>query len=194
MRKLSKKSLCLAAAALALTAGISAGTAMAYFTTYAEASRSIALDMPGFSETDTIEKFSNWTKHVAIQNKGDSACYVRVKAYAGEKYQNNLKYEDGKDESILGENQKLDDIPFAERGSWTLGSDGYYYYTEVVEPGQYTHVLDIIIPVGEDDKDSFNVVVVQESTNVEYKDGKAKSWSEVEGWEQKAEVVPTTEG
>lgn len=96
--------------------------------------------------------------------------------------------------SILGENQKLDDIPFAERGSWTLGSDGYYYYTEVVEPGQYTHVLDIIIPVGEDDKDSFNVVVVQESTNVEYKDGKAKSWSEVEGWEQKAEVVPTTEG
>lgn len=107
MRKLSKKSLCLAAAALTLTAGISAGTAMAYFTTYAEASRSIALDMPGFSETDTIEKFSNWTKHVAIQNKGDSACYVRVKAYAGEKYQNNLKYEDGKDESILGENQKL---------------------------------------------------------------------------------------
>lgn len=194
MRKLSKKSLCLAAAALTLTAGISAGTAMAYFTTYAEASRSIALDMPGFSETDTIEKFSNWTKHVAIQNKGDSACYVRVKAYAGEKYQNNLKYEDGKDESILGENQKLDDIPFAKRGPWTLGSDGYYYYTEVVEPGQYTHVLDIIIPVGEDDKDSFNVVVVQESTNVEYKDGKAKSWSEVEGWEQKAEVVPTTEG
>lgn len=64
----------------------------------------------------------------------------------------------------------------------------------MVEPGQYTHVLDIIIPVGEDDKDSFNVVVVQESTNVEYKDGKAKSWSEVEGWEQKAEVVPTTEG
>ncbi|MGN9078364.1 hypothetical protein ACTM9V_13370 [Oliverpabstia intestinalis] len=38
MRKLSKKSLCLAAAALTLTAGISAGTAMAYFTTYAEAS------------------------------------------------------------------------------------------------------------------------------------------------------------
>ena len=67
--KISKKSLCLAAAALTLTAGISAGTAMAYFTTYAEASRSIALDMPGFSETDTIEKFSNWTKHVQFKTK-----------------------------------------------------------------------------------------------------------------------------
>ena len=84
MRKLSKKSLCLAAAALTLTAGISAGTAMAYFTTYAEASGNVTLNM-GFTETKPTEEFSNWTKHVTVKNTGDFACFVRVKALAGEK-------------------------------------------------------------------------------------------------------------
>lgn len=89
MRKLSKKSLCLAAAALTLTAGISAGTAMAYFTTYAEASGNVILNM-GFTETKPTEEFSNWTKHVTVKNTGDFACFVRVKALAGEKYQDGL--------------------------------------------------------------------------------------------------------
>ena len=84
MRKLSKKSLCLAAAALTLTAGISAGTAMAYFTTYTEASGNVTLNM-GFTETTPTEEFSNWTKHVTVKNTGDFACFVRVKALAGEK-------------------------------------------------------------------------------------------------------------
>ena len=72
MRKLSKKSLCLAAAALTLTAGISVGTAMAYFTTYAEASGNVTLNM-GFTETKPTEEFSNWTKHVTVKNTGDFA-------------------------------------------------------------------------------------------------------------------------
>lgn len=93
MRKLSKKSLCLAAAALTLTAGISAGTAMAYFTTYAEASGNVTLNM-GFTETKPTEEFSNWTKHVTVKNTGDFACFVRVKALAGEKYQDGLQYSD----------------------------------------------------------------------------------------------------
>lgn len=93
MRKLSKKSLCLAAAALTLTAGISAGTAMAYFTTYAEASGNVTLNM-GFTETTPTEEFSNWTKHVTVKNTGDFACFVRVKALAGEKYQDGLQYSD----------------------------------------------------------------------------------------------------
>ena len=66
MRKLSNKSLCLAAAALTLRAGISAGTAMAYFTTYAEASGNVILNM-GFTETKPTEEFSNWTKHLNLK-------------------------------------------------------------------------------------------------------------------------------
>lgn len=147
MRKLSKKSLCLAAAALTLTAGISAGTAMAYFTTYAEASGNVTLNM-GFTETKPTEEFSNWTKHVTVKNTGDFACFVRVKALAGEKYQDGLQYSDSD-------------------GKWTLGEEGYYYYSEPVAPGESSSVLDIKID-SKDTKDSFNVVVVQESTKVLY--------------------------
>ena len=86
MRKINKKSLCLAAAALTLTAGISAGTAMAYFTTYTEASGGVTLNM-GFSETIPKEDFSNWTKHVSVENTGDYDCYVRVIGMYGRTYQ-----------------------------------------------------------------------------------------------------------
>ena len=43
---------------------------MAYFTTYAEASGNVTLNM-GFTETTPTEKFSNWTKHVTVKNTGD---------------------------------------------------------------------------------------------------------------------------
>ena len=118
MRKINKKSLCLAAAALTLTAGISAGTAMAYFTTYTEASGGITLNM-GFSETIPKEDFSNWTKHVSVENTGDYDCYVRVKALAGSKYQDGLQYSDSD-------------------GKWTPGEDGYYYYSDPIAPGEST--------------------------------------------------------
>ena len=147
MRKLSKKSLCLAAAALTLTVGISAGTAMAYFTTYTEASGGVTLNM-GFSETIPKEDFSNWTKHVSVENTGDYDCYVRVKALAGSKYQDGLQYSDSD-------------------GKWTPGEDGYYYYSDPIAPGESTSVLDIRIDSKESDA-SFNVVVVQESTKVLY--------------------------
>ena len=147
MRKINKKSLCLAAAALTLTAGISAGTAMAYFTTYTEASGGVTLNM-GFSETIPKEDFSNWTKHVSVENTGDYDCYVRVKALAGSKYQDGLQYSDSD-------------------GKWTPGEDGYYYYSDLIAPGESTSVLDIRIDSKESDA-SFNVVVVQESTKVLY--------------------------
>lgn len=147
MRKMNKKSLCLAAAALTLTAGISAGTAMAYFTTYTEASGGVTLDM-GFSETVPEEEFSNWTKHVSVKNTGDYECFIRVKALAGEKYQDGLQYIDSD-------------------GKWTPGEGGYYYYKDPVAPGESTSVLDIRIDSKETET-SFNVVVVQESTKVLY--------------------------
>ena len=147
MRKINKKSLCLAAAALTLTAGISAGTAMAYFTTYTEASGGVTLNM-GFSETIPKEDFSDWTKHVSVENTGDYDCYVRVKALAGSKYQDGLQYSDSD-------------------GKWTPGEDGYYYYSDPIAPGESTSVLDIRIDSTKSDA-SFNVVVVQESTKVLY--------------------------
>ena len=158
MRKINKKSLCLAAAALTLTAGISAGTAMAYFTT---------LNM-GFSETIPKEDFSNWTKHVSVENTGDYDCYVRVKALAGSKYQDGLQYSDSD-------------------GKWTPGEDGYYYYSDPIAPGESTSVLDIRIDSKESDA-SFNVVVVQESTKVLYNENNEP----YADWTQIADTSETT--
>ena len=79
------KHLCLAAAALTLTMGVSVGSAMAYFTTYASASGGASLSL---SNTVTIpeEQVIDWTKHVTIANTGNQDCYVRVKAFAGSAY------------------------------------------------------------------------------------------------------------
>lgn len=167
MRKINKKSLCLAAAALTLTAGISAGTAMAYFTTYTEASGGVTLNM-GFSETIPKEDFSNWTKHVWVENTGDYDCYVRVKALAGSKYQDGLQYSDSD-------------------GKWTPGEDGYYYYSDPIAPGESTSVLDIRIDSKESDA-SFNVVVVQESTKVLYNENNEP----YADWTQIADTSETT--
>ena len=167
MRKINKNSLCLAAAALTLTAGISAGTAMAYFTTYTEASGGVTLNM-GFSETIPKEDFSNWTKHVSVENTGDYDCYVRVKALAGSKYQDGLQYSDSD-------------------GKWTPGEDGYYYYSDPIAPGESTSVLDIRIDSKESDA-SFNVVVVQESTKVLYNENN-ETYAD---WTQIADTSETT--
>ena len=167
MRKKKKKSLCLAAAALTLTAGISAGTAMAYFTTYTEASGGVTLNM-GFSETIPKEDFSNWTKHVSVENTGDYDCYIRVKALAGSKYQDGLQYSDSD-------------------GKWTPGEDGYYYYSDPIAPGESTSVLDIRIDSKESDA-SFNVVVVQESTKVLYNENNEP----YADWTQIADTSETT--
>lgn len=143
---LNKKPLGLGAAALLLTAGLSVGSAMAYFTTYTQAAGSMTLNM-GSTVTVPEEEVDSWTKHVTIRNEGDYDCFVRVKAFAGEQYQDGLTYS--------GEN-------------WTLASDGYYYYSKIVEAGTATEdVLDIHID-HMDSEQSFNVIVVQESAPVIY--------------------------
>lgn len=166
MRKFSKKSLCLAATALFLTAGISAGTAMAYFTTYAEASGSLKLEM-GFTETVPSEEFIDKTKHVTIKNTGNYDCFVRVKALAGEKYQEGLVYIDPKEK-------------------WNPDGE-YYVYKEPLAPGETTSELNIKIKCEATDA-NFNVIVVQESTKVLY-DENNKPYAD---WSQIADTSETT--
>ena len=83
IRKRYKKNLCLAAAALTLTASLGVGRAMAYFTTYATAAGGASLSL---NNTVTIpeEDVVNWTKNVTIQNTGETDCYVRVQVFTGQ--------------------------------------------------------------------------------------------------------------
>ena len=144
-KSLNKKTLGLAGAALFLTAGLSVGSAMAYFTTYTQVSGGVSLSL-GTTSTIPEETVEDWTKHVTIENTGDIDCFVRVRAFAGSQYQDSLVYS--------GEN-------------WSLAADGYYYYSEILSPGETSGELLIAIDNMESNQ-SFNVIVVQESAPVLY--------------------------
>lgn len=142
-RLIKKKMFVLSAAALVMVGSLKLSGAMAYFTTSVTAKGGHPVTMG--SETTIKERFANWTKHITIQNTGDAACWVRVKVFAGSQFE--LQYSD-------------------ENGKWSLGPDGYWYYSDIVLVGADTGELMAKITVPEEYKDSFDVVVIQECTPV----------------------------
>ena len=91
--------------------------------------------------------------------------YIRVRAFCGSQYT----------------------IVYSGEG-WILGSDGYYYYNTIVNGGGTTAPLDLKIegiPEEPEAMESFNVVVIYESTPVKHReDGTPYSvqetdWSEI---------------
>lgn len=151
---MKKKSIFLFVLTIALIFATSVNSALAYFTTYAEAAGGYTLRLGGGyvipgGGNDIEEEFSNWTKRVTITNDPDGQpVYVRAKALSGSKY--SLRY-DGK--------------------GWTLIDDGYYYYDEILYGGEKTTELLITIeniPTDLHIGDDFNVVVIYETTPVAY--------------------------
>ena len=156
MKRLSKKTICLAAAAITLTGTLAVGSACAYFTTYSTASGSVEFNM-GYTETTPHEQVEKGNKIVTIENTGDYDCFVRVKAFAGVDVQKSLKYS--------GDN-------------WRDGDDGYYYYIDVLPAGGestplYINVSAVLDKV--DEEHDMNVIVIQECTPVQY-DGDGKPY------------------
>ena len=144
----NKKNLCLAGAALILTAAVSVGGTMAYFTTYTRAYGGGEIRL-GTTTIEPDEEVVNMQKRIAVKNTGDFACFVRVKVFAGDKYQAGLVF-----------------TPDAE-GTWSQGSDGYYYCSKIVQPGETSPTFTIQID-DMDSEENFNVIVVQECTAVLY--------------------------
>ena len=149
---MKKKTTYLAALSVALVLSASMGSAWAYFTTNVTAQGGYRLRLGNTTTID--ETVTEGTKHVSILNSEDSQpVYVRVRAFAGSDIQNTLVY---------------------SGANWSPGADGYYYYSEIVEPGQSTGVLDILIPKlqapveGTEEPQDFNVAVIYESTPVQY--------------------------
>lgn len=149
MHKKSKKAICLAALAALLVTGSAVGSAMAYFTTYAVAEGGVTLEL-GFEETVPREEVSNRKKEVRIENTGDYDCFVRMKALTGDAHKEGLVYSE----------------PDGAQ-NWTP-EDGYYYYKEIVKPGEMTSQIDVSFAFPEKDVERFNVIIIQESTAVLY--------------------------
>ena len=163
-RKRNQKRMVLAAAALVLMAGAATKEAMAYFSAHVTASGGHVLEL-GSVSTEIQEEVADWTKTILIANTGDSACYVRVRAFAGSQY--GLTY-GGAD--------------------WTGGNDGYYYYTNILEAQAESAALQIKIDHTEAEGD-FNVIVVQECIPVPYSDeGEPLTWDQAD-WTKSADIV-----
>lgn len=152
--------LSLLTAALISSAGVSG--AVAYFTTYTTAQGGYVIHLG--DRTDIRESFDSWTKHVTVTSDPDSEpVYVRARAFCA-RYDLAYTSESGRWTS--------------GKGGWNevvpAGEDAFYYYTEIVHGGESTDALDVVIqiPAGEDasweDGDSFQVIVIYESTPVRY--------------------------
>ena len=145
---MKKKGLLLTAACAALVLTASIGSAFAYFSTYEKALGGYEIHLGDYEEI--TEDFSDWTKKVVVTSRQDSKddVYVRIKAFAGSQVA----------------------LQYSGDTRWSPAADGYYYYSDVLKPGESTSEIDVLInniPQGVD-PDSFNVVVVYEATAVRY--------------------------
>lgn len=160
----------LIAAAVTLTASLSVGSALAYFTTYCTAEGAYTMKM-GFPDTDLEEHVDEEGKHIWVENTGEYEAFVRVKVFAPE----NLN------------------VSFNPSNGWEYHmDDDYWYYSPVLQAdGKTTELLvSYTFPVDEAPNDEidtrpdeFNIVVIYESVPVLYNEnGDADmmlSWSNV---------------
>lgn len=137
-------------AALALTASLSVGSALAYFTAYCTAQGSQKMSM-GFTTTEVDEDVIDDAKHISITNTGDYDCFVRVRVFAPDDIQ--LEYDEEGGES-----------------NWVKNGD-YWKYVKVLTPGDTTTTLiaKYVRPENPDEMDGdINIVVVYEYSPVFY--------------------------
>ena len=150
-------------AIVVLVCALCAGTAGAYFTSYAEAEGGRPFTFEYV--TELTESFDSWTKNVVITCSADSdPMYVRARAFAGADYK----------------------LTYTGDG-WTEDDDGWYYCDAILQgdgtnPGSTAGLKIAIsnVPTDAVEGDSFNVIVVYEITPVMYDtDGSAlpADWS-----------------
>lgn len=122
---------------------------IAYFTAHTEAEGNVSVQLG--TQTTIVEEFEKddpLIKLVTIENTGKEDVYVRATAYSA--------------------------YPLEITGgdSWQKGADGdvYYYYTDVLEPEQKTvpPLRVKVTPPANASPDSFNVIIVYESTRAIY--------------------------
>lgn len=146
----------LALLALVLLFGTSLKDSLAYFTTYTTTRGSARLALG--SRTELEEKIDRRTKQIQIENTGETDCFVRARIYAG---------------SLLSLAES-EIVPEGGSRHWRKDADGWWYYEAILKPRELTNVLSVDIEVTRNmmdlEVDNFNVVVVQESTPVLYRE------------------------
>lgn len=170
------------AIAVMLVMSAAMGAAWAYFTTYARAKNSITLNLGHQEHID--EKFSSWDKTINLTSAEDSRpAYIRVRAFCAE-------YE----------------LEYKNTDNWTQDGD-WWYYNKTLDPGKSladsgdeltVHIADVpdTGTPGLEDDETFSVIIVYESTDVQYdEDGNEKNSLNAD-WSRKVDTsrITSTQG
>ncbi len=183
----------LTAVAVMMIMSAAMGTAWAYFTTYATARGGVTIALG--HEDKIKESFSNWTKSLTITSEGDSVpVYLRARGYCA-------------------------DYDLIYKGTnWVDGGDGWWYYDGILYPRPAgAKDEDLKVPNGVADTlnveivkdktvekpehpdtgtmsghkedDTFNVIVVYESTEVQYDDNGNELSAVNADWHRKVDTT-----
>lgn len=185
---MNKRKILLLVALLSMVAILGVGGTLAYFTaeddvtnTFTVGNVKIKLTEPGWESSGKEDAKDVYpgeplAKDPYVTNEGNNPCFVRVKV-------------EGLD--VLGKSDDLrihvrtDFVKDALGQDWVLHTDGYYYYTKVLEAGKTTAapVFDsIVIPTaltndkGEEYKGEYDVKVTAYAVQAQ---GARPSWSKV---------------
>ena len=174
----------LVAIAVMLVMSAAMGAAWAYFTSYATAKGMVTVNLGHQEEIE--ERFDSWNKTINLTSKPDSRpAYVRVQAFCAEY---DLEYK------------------FDNADSWTKVGD-WWYYTKPLEPGKSLKdsgdemtvhigpVPDTGTP-GLEDGETFSVIIVYESTDVQYDENGNEKGAVNADWSRKVNTnrITTSEG
>ena len=106
-----------------------------------------------YQEVQELSPGDSIKKSVNVANTGRNSCYVRVLSLLSEK--------DAEQYARINYNLK----------DWELAEDGYYYYRDVVKPGESTAELfsqvDISSDVPQEQLRGFKILIYAETVNVE---------------------------
>ena len=157
MKRFSKYTVIFAMLALLLVLAVGVQSSMAYFTSYAQGEGGAVVTLTHREEL--TEEVTGLAKAITITNNAEDSqpVFVRARAYVGTEFEPFFNYTPG--------------------NGWRDGGDGWWYYDEVLNPGDSTTVLNAALddlPVDDngmlvlgDNKlkqNQVNVVVVYEST------------------------------
>lgn len=162
----------MSAAAFGLLGALTLESSMAYFTTYVSAEGGHIVNMG--AQTEITEEKGRMSKMVTIQNVSETNdCYIRVKVLCGAP----IEFQYTEKENKEAEGRRLD-----ETTNWYYNAkDEFYYYRPIVGPKGTTTILNVEAVVPADfNRDTFNVIVLQECTPVLY-DENAQPYP---GWEE----------
>ena len=143
---------------------------LAYFTAYDEAEGNGTVDLVW--STTIVESFPyDRDKNITILNTGETPVIVRVQVFSGE-FAATYSVEDGK---------------------WIQEDDGWWYYSEILEPGDESSALYAKVNLETAPDYDFNIVVVHESSRVFYVDG-TNTIATPEGWTYVPDAATSGEG